>query len=135
MSETIIKFGIGGRLFLAFGTVAGMTVVASLFAWLSFSDLSSSLNRIIGIDIPAMKAAAELAEKGGIITSTAPTLVSAPTEADRAKAWSGLQDPLKDMMSLIDGLDERIIEPDARSSLRILVERIAGNQQTQLFTK
>ena len=127
MRDTEVKFGIGGRLFLAFGTVAGMTVVASLFAWISFSGLSDSLDRIISDDIPAMTAATDLAEKGGLITATAPTLISAPTEADRAKAWAGLQAPLKDMMSSIDGLDERIIAPEVRSSLRRLMERIAEN--------
>ena len=69
--------GIRGRLFLAFGSVAAMTAVATVIAWISFGGVGDSLKRIVTDNIPTVVLAASLAEKSGIITATAPALAAA----------------------------------------------------------
>ena len=55
--------GIRGRLFLAFGSVAAMTAVATVIAWISFGGVGDSLKRIVTDNIPTVVLAASLAEK------------------------------------------------------------------------
>ncbi len=83
--------GIGGRLFWAFGSVAAMTVAATIVAWISFSGVGESLNRIVSDNIPAVTLAARLAEKGGVITATASALAAAADEQDRARSWEAVE--------------------------------------------
>ena len=74
--------GIRGRL-LAFESVAAMTAVATVIAWISFGGVGDSLKRIVTDNIPTVVLAASLAEQSGIITATAPALAAAESEADR----------------------------------------------------
>lgn len=111
--------GIRGRLFLAFGAVAVMTIAAAAISLLVFTELSGSLARITHEDIPALADASELAERGGLITAIAPSLISARTELERARTWEGL----KVQMSKMRRLAERI---GARPGLGVSGQQMQG---------
>ncbi|MCZ6846040.1 MAG: HAMP domain-containing protein, partial [Alphaproteobacteria bacterium] len=122
--------GIGGRLFWAFGSVAAMTVAATIVAWISFSGVGESLNRIVSDNIPAVTLAARLAEKGGVITATASALAAAVDEQDRARAWSILFENLGHMKSLLEEVEAPSIGGDAKIGLRSLIDSLAANLRT-----
>ena len=122
-----MTFGIGARLFLAFGTVAAMTVAASVAAWISFSGLSGSIDRIANHDMPAVSLSAELAEKGGVVIATAPTLIAATTEKERARAWTNLESTLDEMTDLLEAMDATLIDEATKASLYRLMGDIAAN--------
>lgn len=119
--------GIRGRLFWAFGSVAAMTLAATVAAWISFSGVGDSLNRIISSNIPAVTLAARLAETGGIITSTAPALAAASDERDRARAWATLSQSLKGISVLLDDVDAPLVDSDAKTALRAGIDALAAN--------
>ena len=125
--KALWPLGIRGRLFWAFGSVAAMTAAASLVAWISFGGVGDSLNRLVTDNIPAVMLAARLAEKGGAITATAPTLAAAVDEADRAGTWSVLTDNLSDMGVLLEKVEAPLIGSDAKSALRSLINSLAAN--------
>ena len=122
-----VTFGIRGRLFLAFGGVAAMTVLASVVAWLSYAHLSESLSRIVTDDIPAMTVSARLAERGSAIIATAPTLIAATSEKERADAWADLKTTLDNMTGRVDDMDDRLFGDTAKSQLRTLIARVQAN--------
>ena len=96
-----LRIGIRGRLFLAFGAVAAMTVAASVIGWISYARLGSGLDRVVRTNIPAMQLVTELAEKGAIITGMAPALAVAPDEPERERIWRVLSQNLKRMDTLL----------------------------------
>ena len=112
------NLGIRARLFLAFGAVAGMTVIASVAAWLSFSNLSDSLGRLANTHLPAMTVAAQLAETGGAIIATAPSLISAADEHEQETIWSDLSVLLSRMSALLEKMEEPLVDQESRSSLQ-----------------
>jgi len=119
--------GIRGRLFWAFGSVAAMTGAATVVAWISFGGVGDSLNRIVTDNIPSVMLAARLAEKGGVITATAPTLAAAVDEADRSRAWSTLSKNLEDMGVLLDQVAAPLIDTDAKTALRSHIDSLSAN--------
>jgi len=122
-----VTFGIRGRLFLAFGGVAAMTVLASVVAWLSYAHLSESLSRIVTDDIPAIKVSGRLAERGSAVIATAPTLIAATSEKERATAWADLKATLSEMTSLVDDIDDRLFGKSAKSQLNTLITKVQAN--------
>ncbi len=122
-----LRLGIRGRLFWAFGSVAAMTVAATFVAWISFAGVGDSLNRIVKDNIPAITLAARLAEVGGIITATAPTLAAAADEQERDRAWSTLSVSLEDMSALVKQVDAPLVDSNAKTELRALINSLAAN--------
>ncbi len=125
--ESRVILGIRGRLFLAFGGVATMTVLAGLVSWFSYAQMSESLNRIISNDIPAMTSSAQLAEKGAAIIATAPTLISAQSEKERAVAWADLKATLSEMSAQVDAMDTPLSGRAVKNHLPDLMNRVGGN--------
>lgn len=121
------SIGIRARLFLAFGAVAAMTVAASVAAWLSFTNLSGSLERIANTHVPAMTVAAQLAEKGGAIIATAPSMMSAADETEREAIWADLEVLLTDMSDLLERMEDPLIDDASRASLGKLIEGVSNN--------
>ena len=122
-----LRLGIRGRLFWAFGSVAAMTVAATFVAWISFAGVGDSLNRIVKDNIPAITLAARLAEVGGIITATAPTLAAAADEQERDRAWSTLSVSLENMSALLKQVDAPLVDSKAKTELRSLIDSLAAN--------
>ena len=121
------RIGIRARLFLAFGTVAAMTMIATVTAWLAFSNLSDSLGRVANVHVPAMTLAAQLAETGGAIIATAPTLIAAADAREQKNVLSDLTVLLTRMTALLDAMQAPLVDRESRSSLQNLIGRIAAN--------
>lgn len=118
---------IRSRLFLAFGSVASITVAACVAAWLAFTHLGGSLAEMTGEHMPAMELATRLAEEGGAIRTTAPTLVSADNGAEYQIARDGLERRMTAMRGLLARINASDSEHLQHPTLAMLVEAIAGN--------
>src|SRR5712671_1926280 len=77
-----MRLGIKGRLFAAFGAVAGLTVLASTVGFVSYSRLGETLGTITGDDVPAMNASLRVAKTSAEIAATAPALLAATSAAE-----------------------------------------------------
>ncbi len=121
------RIGFGARLFLAFSAVGVMTVAASVIAWLAFNRLSVSLDGIARDSLPAMERATRLADAGGSLIATAPTLAAASSDDDRRHAWDSLARLLTDMDALVVTMAEHPTEAGNAPELRRLIEGIRSN--------
>ncbi|WNJ99341.1 ATP-binding protein [Thalassospiraceae bacterium LMO-JJ14] len=119
--------GIRGRLFLAFGSVTAMTVAATVVAWISFGGVGDSLNRLVTDNIPTIVLAARLAEKGGVISATAPALASAESEQARERAWSTLTSNLQSMNRILSQVEAPLIDDAAKTSLHGIIDTLQAN--------
>jgi methyl-accepting chemotaxis protein len=76
------RFGIRGRLFAAFGIVAGMTVLASTAGFVSYSRLGETLGAITSESIPAISTSLRIAKTSAEITAAAPSLFAATSSSE-----------------------------------------------------
>src|SRR5215467_16176118 len=118
-----MPFGVKGKLFLAFASLALLTCGASAVAWYAFTDIDRSVTRITTESVVGMAASHQLAEKSAEITATAPALIASRSEEERAQE----QERLVRRLNEISAVTERLkITGVAEASLANLVE-IEGN--------
>src|SRR5690606_11156628 len=103
------RFGIGPRLYLAFGGMTMLTVVAAGIAVAAFSGVGRTLDAVTERSIPAVTATLRLAVNSANVAATAPGLISATTEDGRSAVKAQLQSSL----TAIDMELEKIAETDA----------------------
>ena len=82
--------GIRAKLFLAFGAVAGLTVVACAVALLSYGAVGTTLRQITRNDLPAMGLSLRLAKSSAEVAGAAPALVAAGDLRERDRAVAAL---------------------------------------------
>ncbi|WP_119167386.1 methyl-accepting chemotaxis protein [Algihabitans albus] len=75
--------GIGGKLFLAFGGVAALTLASATVAWLSYGNLEDAVSRALNETVPAMTTALSLSAGSAALAAAAPALAGAPDETTR----------------------------------------------------
>jgi methyl-accepting chemotaxis protein len=78
--------GLRGRLFLAFGIVAALTVLASGSAIISYDILGRSLGAIAEKSLPEITVASKVVRAAGEIGAAAPRLLAATDAAEREQA-------------------------------------------------
>jgi methyl-accepting chemotaxis protein len=121
--------GIRGRLFLAFGLVAAMTVLASTVAFLSYNRVGGTLVDITERNIPAMSVSLMLARESAEITATAPALASAPDKKAHDAARTTLDAHLQRLNEIIGSLAARPDSAPTATALRDTVQKLAINLQ------
>ena len=84
------KWGIRARLFLAFGTIAGLTVAASLTAYLVLDSVGGSTRIITRQDVPQAILGLELAARAEALAAQAPNLLSATDQDQRLRRRTAL---------------------------------------------
>ncbi|HKW55202.1 MAG TPA: methyl-accepting chemotaxis protein [Stellaceae bacterium] len=120
-------FGIRSKLFAAFGTVAGLTVLASSVAVLSYEDMGRTLDGIAGKNLPAMSESVRLAKSSAEIVSIAPTLFAANDANERQAALDAVKAHQEELASAIDALVELPGGGQATAPLRRVVDEMSDN--------
>lgn len=121
------RFGIRARLFLAFGSVAAMTVVACVAAWLSYARLGGSLAEVSGTHMPALELATRLTEEGGGIRALAPLLAAAEGEAAYQAVRQDLEQHLSAMRLLLANIAASDSAALRQAGLAALVDELERN--------
>ena len=98
------RFGIKGRLFAAFGAVAGLTVMASAVGFVSYSRLGETVAMITGEDVPAMETSLRVAKTSAEITAIAPALLAATSPAETAAILPVLASRQQELTHRIEAL-------------------------------
>jgi PAS domain S-box-containing protein len=115
------RFGIGPRLFLAFGATALTTAAASSVAWVIFADIGSALTDVTGKGVPAITIALQLTEASSRIAAAAPALDSVTDQRGHDREFSALQQGLADLnQDIADiGLDSGQLAGELQQILRL----------------
>lgn len=111
---------IGTRLFMAFGAVAGVTVLSAIVAWMAFERLSNDLSDLTENQLPATALAARIAELGGDIRAHIPNLLAAPSEQERLKTKTEITTQLGQLEDLLERQSTLIDSAVRRDVLAIL---------------
>ena len=120
------RFGIGGRLLVAFIGVGALAVIACIVGWLSYARLSSELDSTARGHVPALVFAAQLSQAGGRLTAAATELATAERRDPHDAAMERARERLGDLRRLLDTAPSN----DASQrfgALRRLVDALGSN--------
>ena len=98
------RLGLSAKLYLAIAGAVALTVVASIVAWLSFVELGQHQRRITREHIPSITDSLRLAQQSTLIAATAPALIAATDEKERARVMASL----RQQAAVLDGLITRL---------------------------
>ncbi|HEV8027362.1 MAG TPA: methyl-accepting chemotaxis protein [Stellaceae bacterium] len=119
--------GIRGKLRSAFIAVAGLTVVASGYAYWSYEDMGQTLDNIADRNLPAMSLSLQLARSSAEIVSVAPKLLAAADLDERKKALAKLDENQRELTRAIDALAATPGGREDTASLRGAADQMAAN--------
>jgi methyl-accepting chemotaxis protein len=85
-----MRVGLAGKLFLAFGAVAGMAVLAAGAGLVTQQRLDASLGTVASESLPATRAALQLAAGSAQLAAAAPALAAAASAQEAAQARAAL---------------------------------------------
>ncbi|WP_428031668.1 ATP-binding protein [Ancylobacter sp.] len=120
------RFGIGGRLLVAFIGVGALAVIACVVGWLSYARLSSELDSTARGHVPALVFAAQLSQAGGRLAAAATELATAERRDSHDTAMERARGRLGDLRRLLDAAPSG----DASQrfgALRRLVDALGSN--------
>ena len=114
------RLGLRGRLFLAFGVVAALTVLASGSAIISYDSLGRSLGAIAQKSLPEITRASEVVRAAGDVAAAAPRLLAATDQAERDHASKILTAARQDLKQSIGALAAEDVARLNKTADRIL---------------
>jgi hypothetical protein len=120
-------FGIRSHLFLAFGVVAALTVMASAVAFVSYNRVGATLSAITEHNMPAMSLALTLARESAEITSTAPALAAAADKKAHDAATATVEAHMQSLGKVIDALAAQPEGAAPAAALRKTVQQLAAS--------
>lgn len=116
------KLGVRERLFLSFGFVAALTVLASGIAWKGLDEVSSAISDITGEAIPDITRSLTLAEQTTKLAAAAPVLSVVADEAEREQVVSGLRQQLEELKARIATLQNDDVDTAALTEILASLE-------------
>src|SRR5580765_7409010 len=88
---------IRGRLYLAFGFAAALTIIGASVAFYEFTILGSTPHDIVSRSLPATAVSLRLAEQASSLVSSGPRLMAASTDAIRAEIMDNIGEQEKNL--------------------------------------
>jgi methyl-accepting chemotaxis protein len=119
--------GLRAKLFLAFGAVAGLTVLASAVAFVSYNAVGRAVSDIAGDSLPAMSASVRLAKSSAEIVSIAPALLAAHDIKQREATVAALQIDEKTLQQAIEEIGASHGEEQDVATLRDAAAQMSKN--------
>jgi methyl-accepting chemotaxis protein len=88
---------IKGRLYLAFGFAASLTIIGASVAFYEFTVIGLTTNEIVSRSLPATTVSLRLAEQASSLVSSGPRLMGASTDAIRAEIMDNIGEQEKNL--------------------------------------
>ena len=121
------KLGISTKLQIAFGVVAGMTLIAAAVAILSFSAAERGVKQVAGREMPLMIDAMRLSAVSGEVSTAAARLVSAKTQAEQKSISRLIDEKSRELTTLMERLRKEVGDGAAFSKVQSGARRLDAN--------
>ncbi|MFT5975267.1 MAG: two-component system sensor histidine kinase TorS [Gammaproteobacteria bacterium] len=131
------RLGIAAKLYLAFGSIFLLAVVASSVGWKGFLQIAESQNSVIDQAIPGLRQAHRLSALNASIGAAAQQLLRANNELERIEISSELFSQVNLVHALLDDFQQKEFSVGSLKSLRETVRKIERklHQQDELVRK
>jgi methyl-accepting chemotaxis protein len=121
------RFGVSAKLQIAFGLVAGLTVVAAAVAFVSFSTIERGLQQVVRQQAPAMTDAMRLSVISGDVSATAARFISAKTAEDQKAALALIAHKRSELASVMERVKNANGESAVFAKIVVLWQRLEAN--------
>jgi len=122
------KLGIAAKLYLAFGSIFLLAVVASSVGWKGFQRITDSQSSVIDQAIPGLRQAHQLSALNASIGAASHQLLRARDESERASISSALFSEVGQMKALLDDFEQKGFAteslPPLRETVGIIEDRL-----------
>ena len=125
------KMRIAAKIYLAFGSIFVLAVVASSVGWKGFEDVTRSQSSVIDQAIPGLRQAHRLSSLNASIGALAQQLQRVQTEEERHTISTALFSEVRQMNLLIDNFETQGFSLGSLQSLRDTVSLIEDRLQQQ----
>lgn len=125
------KLGIAAKIYLAFGSIFLLAVVASSIGWRGFERVTESQGLVIDQAIPGLRQAHRLSARNASIGAYAGQLLRADSEAQRVAISMALFSEVDQVKALIDDFEQKGFATDSLQSLRRTVNDIEDKLRRQ----
>jgi len=117
---------IRGRLYLAFGFAASLTIIGASVAFYEFTVIGLTTNEIVSRSLPTTAVSLRLAEQASSLVSSGPRLMAASTDAIRAEIMDNIGEQEKNLENGIARLKKLGLTKadDIEASRKALSERL-----------
>ena len=112
------KLGIAAKLYLAFGSIFLLAVVASSVGWKGFERVTDSQSSVIDQAIPGLRQAHQLSALNASIGAASRQLLRARDESERARISSALFSEVGQVNALLDDFERKGFATESLPSLR-----------------
>ncbi|MEA2980580.1 MAG: hypothetical protein QOF09_2403 [Alphaproteobacteria bacterium] len=121
------RFGISVKLQVAFGVVAGLTVIAAAVAFLSFETVEQGLQDVTGRQVPVTIDAMRLSVISRDLSATAARFISARTVADQRNALASIEEKRADLATVLGRLKAANPDSAALATFITMSQRLEAN--------
>lgn len=121
-----IRFGIGPRLFIAFGSVAAMTIIVSAISWYSLNDFRESQQHFANQKMPTITMALNISDNISDLGSMATSLNDAPDEQSQKSQYDKIKQQIRTGTDLLNDLKGLAVDSDNIQFLQNDLVRIEG---------
>ena len=121
-----LRFGIGARVFLAFGAIVAGTVASGIAASVMLSQIGGHVRQIGAESLPQVVQSLELRANVGALFAAVPSLARAETETQRSDEWSVLEKQLAAVKGHLAELNTSIGASPAMQSVAERGEELAA---------
>ncbi len=125
------KLGIAAKLYLAFGSIFLIAVIASSIGWKGFQRVADSQNSVIDQAIPGLRKAHQLSALNASIGAAAGQLLRATDEPERAKISAALFSKVSQVNALLDDFQQKGFSLESLPPLRQTVSDIENKLRRQ----
>jgi phosphoglycerate-specific signal transduction histidine kinase len=127
MTRFGVKLGISAKLQMAFGAVAGTTLVAAAVAILAFSAVERGVKYVAGREVPLTIDAMRLSVISGEISAAAARLVSAKIMAEQEAIGMLINQRSRELTTLMERLRKQVGNSDAYAKVDSESQRLHAN--------
>jgi methyl-accepting chemotaxis protein len=121
------RFGISAKLQVAFGAVAGLTILAAAVAFLSFETVEEGLQDLTGRQVPTTVDALRLTAVSREISATAARFISARTVADQKSALAAIDEKRLAVAAVLERMKKTSGDSKTLSHFVTLTQRLEAN--------
>jgi methyl-accepting chemotaxis protein len=121
------RLGISAKLQIAFGLVAGLTVLAAAVALLAFQTLETGLHDVTGRQVRGTIEALQLSAASREISATAARFISARTVSDQQNAVAAINEKRAAVAAILTRMKETGGDNDTLSHFVSLTRRLDAN--------
>lgn len=119
----MLNLGVRERLFMAFGFVAALTVLASGIAWRGLDEVSGAISKITAEAMPEITSSLTLAQQTTLIAAAAPALSNVTSDAEREQHIADLRHQIEEVTNRINALPGDEVD---RASLTDILDNLTA---------